>query len=1131
MGFTQRLSELEILQQYRRDRSELLRFILSGGVLKDVVMPPGAFTLDDVDLDHVSVDYVLDCARNGDVLELWVAVKRYHEDFNLPPMAGSGLREEPFPVTNSELPGSSPTCIPPSSLTEDSLPVPVSRVFSFATCPSQELTLDDQVAFPVAGSTVLFAAANSLRCLTVADENGDGEDHEEKGLSGTSAIDLVLDLPPFVTGLSKDDLRETAYEVLLASVGGAGGLISPSKEKTSKLVRCLSRSHNTRLEDQPVRMPGLAGLLESMRIQMEISEANDRRTREALLCAAAGRVGKRMDTLLIPLELLSVVSEEGFPDRQAFLHWKKRQLNVLEEGLLYHPAMNFDTTGHLGEDLKVLIAKAKDAEVLPIPFCLSQYEESLKALRGVATALAEGIGCTDQAGEFCHWGDGYHLNVNLYEMLLSSVFDRLDERQIVEEVEEILELLKSTWRVLAITQTVHDTCYAWVLFKQFALTGEASLLLHAMQQMKRIASGGQRSAEERIYMKNLRLIVKTKGGSQELTYVQSVLIPIKLWADKHLEDYHLHFSETLDKMDALVTIAMIASRLIADEIEQTGNNKPSSTVDMVAIAKQVKEYISSSISLAFKRTLEAVDSKWEAQNSHPLALLAEDVQILAKKDGTMFIPILMNWHPQSQAISASILHQLYHRELKPFIDGVSNLTDDVAAVLSAADGLEEYLKGLVLTVSDEGNDSYWQAMVPYEVEVVASNLIMEWVNIQLKSVLDKVEKAIIEENWDAVSNEQWLGNSIIEVLRIMQETVDQFFGLKLPMRAPILRSLVNGLDNALQLYANRAFGQLGNLTDLIPPTPKLTRYKKETVVNAFSKKKPVEPKLLAEMRTSDINRFTISKLCICLNSLHYLSVQIDNLEEHIKECWSVRRPNGDILFNVTFSGQSSEGDLRSRHLSGSSEEFPVGFKNAKSVVKFAIDRICEFTGTKIIFWDMKELFIDGLYKFSVSHSRIGNVINELDTVLGQLCEMIAEPLRDVVVVRLLQASLNGLLRVLLDGGSSRGFSQSDGDLLEEDLKLLKNFFIADGDGLPKVVVDNTAVPVQKALDLYKAETWKVIDYFKQASGQTNASSNLQASGLRTLPDADMFLHVLCHRMDKEASNFLKKQCKLPKTAG
>jgi hypothetical protein len=48
-------------------------------------------------------------------------------------------------------------------------------------------------------------------------------------------------------------------------------------------------------------------------------------------------------------------------------------------------------------------------------------------------------------GEFCHWADGYH------EMLLCSVFDIINEGKILEEVEENLELLKSTWRVLGIS--------------------------------------------------------------------------------------------------------------------------------------------------------------------------------------------------------------------------------------------------------------------------------------------------------------------------------------------------------------------------------------------------------------------------------------------------------------------------------------------------------------------------------------------------------------------------------------------------------------------------------------------------------------------------------------------------------
>lgn len=56
---------VELVQRYRRDRRVLLNFILSGSLIKKVVMPPGAVSLDDVDLDQVSVDYVLNCVKKG----------------------------------------------------------------------------------------------------------------------------------------------------------------------------------------------------------------------------------------------------------------------------------------------------------------------------------------------------------------------------------------------------------------------------------------------------------------------------------------------------------------------------------------------------------------------------------------------------------------------------------------------------------------------------------------------------------------------------------------------------------------------------------------------------------------------------------------------------------------------------------------------------------------------------------------------------------------------------------------------------------------------------------------------------------------------------------------------------------
>ena len=51
----------------------------------------------------------------------------------------------------------------------------------------------------------------------------------------------------------------------------------------------------------------------------------------------------------------------------------------------------------------------------------------------------------------------------------------------------------------------------------------------------------------------------------------------------------------------------------------------------------------------------------------------------------------------------------------------------------------------------------------------------------------------------------------------LEQTIDQFFKLNLPMRLPQLKGLTSGFDNALQHYTNRVVSQLGNSS--FPPTP------------------------------------------------------------------------------------------------------------------------------------------------------------------------------------------------------------------------------------------------------------------------------------------------------------------------
>ncbi|TYG70463.1 hypothetical protein ES288_D05G316000v1 [Gossypium darwinii] len=1091
-------SAVELLQRYRRDRRILLDFILSGSLIKKVVMPPGAVTLDDVDLDQVSIDYVLSCIKKGGMLDLSEAIRDYHDHTGLPQMNSGDSAGEFFLVTNPEFSGSPPRRAPPPIPDSISMPTPsapvfapspvvstVSRSESFDSTQVQELTVDDIEDFEDDDD---LEEVNSLK-ISRRNPNDVG--------------DLMLKLPSFATGITDDDLRETAYEILLACAGASGGLIVPSKEKKkdkrSKLMKKLGRSKNENIVAQSQNASGLVGLLETMRVQMEISEAMDIRTRQGLLNALSGKVGKRMDTLLIPLELLCCISRTEFSDKKAYIRWQKRQLNMLAEGLVNHPAVGFGESGCKTSEFRILLAKIEESEAFPPSTGEVQRTESLKSLRDIAIPLAERPARGDLTGEVCHWADGYHLNVRLYEKLLVSVFDVLDEGKLTEEVEEILELLKSTWRVLGITETIHYTCYAWILFRQYVITSEQGILRHAIDQLKKIPLKEQRGPQERLHLKSLHVRVDGEEGSRDVSFLQSFLSPIQKWADKQLGDYHLIFAEGSMVMEDIVTVAMIVRRLLLEESDIPVQSSTVSDRD------QIELYISSSVKNSFARILQAVD-KSDTMGEHPLALLAEEVKKLLKKDSTMFMPILCRRHPHATIVSASLLHKFYGNKLKPFVDSAEHLTEDVVSVFPAADNLEQYILDLIKSACEGENvEIHFRKLNPYQIESVSGTVVMRWINSQLGRIVGWVERTLQQERWDPISPQQRHGSSIVEVYRIVEETVDQFFGIKVPMRLTELNALFRGIDNAFQVYANHIVDNLASKDDLIPPLPVLTRYRREAGIKAFVKKELFDSRLPDQIRSSNINVLTTPTLCVQLNTLYYAINQLNKLEDSIWEHWTRKMPIEKIYIRKSMDDKSKSSTQKGT------------FDGSRKDINAAIDRIREFTGTKIIFWDLREPFIENLYKPSVSQSRLEAVIEPLDVELNQLCDIIVEPLRDRVVTSLLQASLEGLLRVLLDGGPSRVFYPTDAKLLEEDLEILKEFFISGGDGLPRGVVENQVARVRLVVKLHGLETRELVEDLRSSSGKLGA-------------DNQTLLRILCHRADSEASQFVKKQYKIPKSS-
>jgi len=67
-------------------------------------------------------------------------------------------------------------------------------------------------------------------------------------------------------------------------------------------------------------------------------------------------------------------------------------------------------------------------------------------------------------------------------------------------------------------------------------------------------------------------------------------------------------------------------------------------------------------SLYFLQMVQVVE-RVDMSNEHPLALLAEELKKLLKKDSATFLPVLSQRHPQATVASASLVHKLYGHRL------------------------------------------------------------------------------------------------------------------------------------------------------------------------------------------------------------------------------------------------------------------------------------------------------------------------------------------------------------------------------------------------------------------------------------------------------------------------------------
>ncbi|CAH8343145.1 unnamed protein product [Eruca vesicaria subsp. sativa] len=1074
-----------LLERYRNDRRKLMEFLMSSGLVKELRAPSGSSStsLSPADLDSLSADYVLDCVKSGGVVDVSKATKKYNFESSYPVTIHTESRDSYFLVSSPDAAGSPPRRVPPQPINMEN---------------SNNSGHVDSSKTPSSRENYSFK-------------------EETPDIKPMKPIKILpLGLPPLRTGLSDDDLREAAYELMIASLLLSSVDAYPTQkrkmEKGSKLLLSLKRKEKPQLQPQTSNVH--SEVINMIRVQMQISSKMDTCIRRNLVQLAQLKTGGQIDLPQLALGLLVGIFKSDFPNEKLYMKWKTRQANLLEEALCF----SRDLEKNERATMRKYLATIRESKEWDVVMSSSLRIDVLSSIRHVASKLSSLPGRYGIEEETYYWTAIYHLNIRLYEKLLFGVFDVLDEGQLIEDASLMLFHMKSIWSTLGITENLHKAIYGWVLFQQFVSTGEPSLLGSAIQELEKITSTEEGNPKEDLYLSRLICSRQTIGGDIHLSITKAIFTSVSAWCDDKLQDYHLHFGKKPRDFGMLVRLASTVGLPPADST-RTELIKLDTLSDDVG--DKIQSYVQNSIKGACARAAHFAYVKSRGERTHALALLADELSIIAKAEINEFVPVFSKWLPECMMISAMLLHRFYGERLAPFLEGVSSLSGDVRKVVPAAYMLEEALTQLYNCHSKSKlYKPYLHKLKNYEIEKVVKPVMLDWLISQHDHILQWTRRAFEIEEWEPVSVHQRHAPSIVEIFRIIEETVSQLFGLHLPVDITHLQALLSIIYHSLDTYLQRIYDQLVDKKLLYPSAPPLTRFT-EGVMPAM-KRKSLEFAEPDNKMVKKLDELTIPKLCIRLNTLCYIQKQISATEDGIRKSLTLVRSFLDQRSKIKTDEAEEENSLT--HSEAVDELFSTTYDSLRETNANCITKTRDLIGARVIFWDLRDMFLIQLYNGTVEGARLERLLPHIDTVLDNVCSLSYEDSRDMVVLSICRSALEAYVRVLLDGGPTRAFSDSDIPLMEEDLSILKEFFIADGEGLPRSLVEQEAKQAKEILDLYSLESEMLIQMLMTASELIDMGVS---SEQRRLEDAQTLVRVLCHKKDRTASKFLKRQYEFP----
>lgn len=841
---------------------------------------------------------------------------------------------------------------------------------------------------------------------------------------------------------------------------------------------------------------------EIMRRQMRVTEQSDNRLRKTLMRTLVGQMGRRAETIILPLELLRHLKPSEFYTSQEYHAWQKRQLKILEAGLLHHPYIplqKFNSSAkRFREIMHACETKAIDT---------SKTSESMKSLSNCVTSLSW-RSADGSHSDMCHWADGYPLNIHIYMALLYAIFDLKEETLVLDEVDELLELMKKTWNILGINRSIHNLCFSWVLFEQYIVTGqvEPGLIGASLGMLNEVAVDAKKVDREPIYVNMLG----------------SVLISTKKWADKKLIEYHENFHRgTILSLGHIVPFGFTTTKILEEDVPGYARGVGAGQGKEFTDEDRVDNYIRTSLQNAFTKMLEhenvnGAHIDWHEEGDM-LIKLAKSTEDMFVKEKDIFSPILKKFHPDATGIAAVTLHTCYGILLRQYLSGLPSVTNDTLLVLQRAGKLEKSFIDMVVEDSDGCDDlvnATVKQLVAYEVDSLIMSLLRKWIQESLKRGKEIVKRARETETWKPKSENEPYAQTATKLTKNAMEAIECFYEIPAGgISEDLVHELTYGLENLFREYIN-FIASCGTKQCYMPTLPPLTRCSNNS---SFAKLWKRATSGVTDQPSHLFNEGNhprpstshgTERLYIRINTLHYLLSQLLSIDKTIALC------PGNL-----------KGSRKSRQLST-----PSYFGHTRQVIQDALQHVAEVAAYRLIFLDSNVVFYGSLYSHDVANVRIPPALRILQQNITLLCSIVIEKAQPLALKEVMKASFEAYMMVLLAGGRARVFTLADHEVIEEDFKSLKRAFCTCG-FISEDSVDLEAETVEGVIALMGQTTEHLVEDFTTVACEASGIGVIGAGQKLPMPpttgrwnrsDANTILRVLCHRNDRPANDFLKR---------